>query len=195
MSTAKKVALTFDDGPNPPYTDQILDILNEAGIEATFFVCGANVRRYPEVVKKIAKENHLVGNHTFYHHWIRTKLGIVFKETIETQKLINSLTGQEEKLFRAPWKIIPIWLKIRLEKSGFRIIPVDVLGNDWQNRVTADQIINKVIAKTKDKSIIVLHDGYNTKGADRSKTVKALPKIIDQLREKGFQFVKPQELI
>lgn len=77
MSTAKKVALTFDDGPNPPYTNQVLDILKKEGIKGTFFVCGANVKRHPEIVKKIALEGHLVGNHTYNHRYVKTRLGMI----------------------------------------------------------------------------------------------------------------------
>jgi len=186
MSTTtgrKTVALTFDDGPNPPYTDQILDILKKEGIKATFFVCGKNAKKHPALVKRIAKEGHLVGNHSYYHQYLPSLFGLTNKEIVETQKLIETLTGQKQKLFRAPWGKIPPWLKSKLESENIKIIEWDIMV-DYKGLLgttvgSPDEIINRV-ASAKDGNIIVLHE--KTHGTD------ALYKLIKSLKEKGFGF-------
>lgn len=193
MSTSvKKIALTFDDGPNPPYTNQILDILKKEVICATFFVCGANAKRHPDIIKRIASEGHQVGNHTYYHHRLPTLLGLNYPEIEETQKLINHLTGQKQKLFRPPWGHMPFWLKSKLEKNGYKIIPYEFEG-DWdlkKNNMTSEEIVQKVIKNTKNNSIILLHDGHNIdQNANREQTAKALPKIISSFKKQNVQFI------
>lgn len=196
MSPAKKVALTFDDGPNPPYTHQILDILAKKKIKATFFVCGANIERYSEIVKRIAKEGHLIGNHTFFHQRIPTLLGLNYQEIIKSQELITKLTSQTEKLFRPPWGYMPFWLRNKLVRDGFKIIPYDDSSHDWEDNISSEQITNNVINHSKDKQIILLHDGHDIKkNVNRSKTVEALPQIIDKLKKLGFKFVSSLDSI
>jgi len=200
MSPAKKVSLTFDDGPNPPFTNQILEILKKEKIKATFFVCGANIKKHPETLKKIAKEDHLIGNHTYNHRYIETRLGLNYKEILETQKLIENQTQQKIRLFRAPWTFAPPWLTKKLKKGKFRIVPWDILGDyhDYSGRAipSAEGIVQRVMRKVKNNSIILLHDGHNTQEcADRSKTVKALPQIIDKLKKLGFEFTSSLDLI
>ncbi len=186
----KKVALTFDDGPNLPYTNEILDILKKEKVRATFFVCGANVKRHSEIVKRAAKEGHLVGNHSFNHRRLPTLLGTIYEEIVETQKLIEDLTGQKQKLFRPPWGYMPFWLEGKLAKEGFAIDPYDDSGHDWEQKITAAQIAKNVIDNARDGQIILLHDGRNTiQNADRAKTVQALPQIIAELKKQNYEFV------
>lgn len=194
MATIKKVALTFDDGPNPPYTEQILNILKKESVRACFFVCGANAERHPETVKRIASEGHLVGNHTWNHRYLPTLSGTVYKETLETQALIEKVTGQKLKLFRAPWLISPFWLNNRLEREGFKIIGSGIFGDDWKGGITPEEIKEKILSSVRNRSIIILHDGFNAKGGDRSKTVKATSLIIRELKKKKYEFVKPAEI-
>lgn len=190
----RNVALTFDDGPNPPYTDRILDILKKEGIKATFFVCGANVKRHPEIVKRAASEGHLIGNHTYNHRFLSLLIGSVYKETVKTQQMLDELIGQKEKLFRFPWLIAPFWLKNKLKKEGFKIF-LGIVGNDWEAKITSQKIADKILSQVKDGSIIILHDGHNSSlNTDRTKTVEALKEIIKGLRERNFRFVKLSEI-
>ncbi|HSX19136.1 MAG TPA: polysaccharide deacetylase family protein [Candidatus Saccharimonadales bacterium] len=189
MSPTKRVALTFDDGPNPPYTEQILDILKKEGIRAAFFVCGANVKRHPETVKREAKEGHLVGNHTWSHLRLKTYTGMIYDETQQTQKLLEKTIGVKQKIFRSPYFMAPAWVKNRLKNQGFKIYG-GIVGSDWVIQNSPETIARNILKKTKDETIIVLHDGQDiTEGADRSQTVKALPIIINQLKKQGYQFV------
>lgn len=189
-SIAKKIALTFDDGPNPPYTEQMLAILKEKQVPATFFVCGANVERHPDLVKAIHAHGHLIGNHTFFHHPLTTRLGLTFHEIMRTQSLIDRLVTQSLRLFRPPWGIAPFWLKRQLRTVGFTIVLYDIVGYDWEKQAAATAIKDNVVRRAKSEGIILLHDGKKTqKDADRSQTILALPQIIDVLRSQGFQFV------
>lgn len=189
-SINKIVALTFDDGPNPPYTNQILDILKKEGIKATFFVCGANAKRHPELIKKIHQDGHLLGNHSYNHSYVKTRLGLIRAEIMETQKIIYRETRQKELLFRAPWGFIPFWLSKKLHKDGFKIISYSGIARDWIRRLSPEQIAKNVNTKIKPGQNLLLHDGMNTReGSDRSKTVAALPVIINNLRSQGYQFV------
>ncbi len=180
--------LTFDDGPNPPYTSLILDILKKERIKATFFVCGQNAKEHPKTIKKIASEGHTIGNHSHYHRFLPTLIGAIYKETIETQKIIEDLVPQKEKLFRSPWLMAPFWLKHRLKKKGFKIIE-GIVGGDWKTTITPEEITDKILSQTKNGTIIILHDGHNTnKNAKRPQTVKALEQIIKKLKRNGFSF-------
>lgn len=194
MLATKRVALTFDDGPNPPYTNQILTILKKANIKATFFVCGANVQKHPEIVKKITGDGHLVGNHTYHHKRLPTLIGLNFAEILKTQALIENLTGQKQKLFRPPYGVTPFWLKRKLKKAGFKTIPYKDYAQDWKD-ISIKKIVENVITNVRGGHIILLHDGRNIEeGADRSKTVEALPKIIKSLKSQGYQFVSPTNI-
>lgn len=193
-NSARNVSLTFDDGPNSPYTEQILDILKKEKIKATFFVCGANVKRHPEIVRQAAKEGHLIGNHTYNHHFLPLLIGSVYKETIKTQQMLDELIPQKEKLLRFPWLIAPFWLKNKLKKKGFKIFG-GIVGNDWEAKITSQKIADKILSQVKDGSVIILHDGHNSSlNADRTKTVEALKEIIKGLRERNFRFVKLSEI-
>lgn len=195
LTQDKEIALTFDDGPNPPYTNQILNILKKENIKATFFVCGANVKRHPELVTQIVKNGHLIGNHTYYHKRLETISGLNYQEIIDMQKLIDGLTDQKQKLFRPPYGYMPFWLKNKLVRNGFKIIDYNDSGHDWEKNITSGQITQNIINNASDGQLILLHDGHNIeKSADRSKTVTALPKIIKALKNQGFKFTNPLNL-
>ncbi len=198
-----KLALTFDDGPDPDWTPKILDILKAKGVQASFFIIGENAQANPDLVQRIVADGHDVGNHTFTH----PNLGelpdaLVTLEINATQRLFEALTGRSMRLFRAPFfgdaepttsdEIVPIKIA---ESMGYVTVGLHVDPNDWL-RPPADVIIDRVLAQVSDPSpdirghIILLHDS----GGDRSETVAALPKLIDTLRAKGYQFVPVSEL-
>ena len=198
-----KIALTFDDGPDPDWTPKILDVLKEKGVHASFFVIGENAEAYPDLVKRIVDEGHDVGNHTFTH----PNLGelpepLVTLEINATQRLFEALTGRSLRLFRAPFlgdaepttadEIVPIRIA---QSMGYLSVGLHIDPNDWQ-RPSADEIVERSIAEATDPNpdvrghIILLHDS----GGDRSNTVDALPKLIDALRARGFEFVPVSEL-
>src|SRR5262245_725302 len=198
-----KVALTFDDGPDPEWTPQILDILKAKGVKASFFVIGANAESYPDLVQRVVAEGHDLGNHTFTH----PNLGefpdvLVELEINANQRLIEALTGRSMRLFRAPYmgdtdpttsdEIIPIEIA---QSMGSTSVGVSVDPDDWQ-QPSAGEIVQRVLKQVNDPSpenrgnIILLHDS----GGDRSATVAALPDLIDRLKAQGYSFVPASEL-
>ena len=198
-----KLALTFDDGPDADWTPKILEILKAKGVRASFFIVGENAQANPDLVERILADGHDVGNHTFTH----PNLGelpdaLVTLEINATQRLFEALTGRSMRLFRAPFfgdaepttsdEIGPIKIA---ESMGYVTVGLHVDPSDWL-RPPADVIVDRVLAQVSDPSpdirghVILLHDS----GGDRSETVAALPKLIDTLRAKGYEFVPVSEL-
>lgn len=180
-----KVALTFDDGPHPVYTPQLLDGLNERGVHATFFVVGKNILGNEALLKRMETEGHLIGNHT-YSHVKLSELDIAraCAEVEKTNALICEVTGKEPEFIRPPfgeWK--------KAMECSFEMIPVlwDVDSLDWTTKNTA-LVVERVLKDTKPGDIILLHDYYQS-------SVDAALEIVDALTERGYKFVTVDELI
>ena len=180
-----KVALTFDDGPHPVYTPQLLDGLNERGVHATFFVVGKNILGNEALLKRMETEGHLIGNHT-YSHVKLSELDIAraCAEVEKTNALIFEVTGKEPEFIRPPfgeWK--------KAMECSFEMIPVlwDVDPLDWTTKNTA-LVVERVLKDTKPGDIILLHDYYQS-------SVDAALGIVDALTERGYKFVTVDELI
>lgn len=193
----KKIALTFDDGPNEPYTSQILDILKSYNIKATFFLIGKNVEAYPEVLKRMVKEGHCIGNHTYSHPELalksKTQIGNQIKKTEEA---IFKASGIRPYLFRPPYGLDNPWVFIETEKMSYVIIKWSVSGHNGGKDIPFDKILERVLRGVENGSIILLHDGDRLiKGADRSQMVKALPLIIESLQKRGYQLITIPELL
>ena len=187
-----KIALTFDDGPDPEWTPQILDILQAKHVPGTFFIIGSNAEMSPRLVQREVDEGDDVGNHTFTHPNLgESPPGIVALELNATQRLFEALTGRSMRLFRAPYfgdaepttadELVPIQIA---QKMGYLAVGLHIDAEDWQ-RPGVDAIVNNVLSNVGKGQVVLLHDG----GGDRSQTIAALPRIIDGLRAKGYQFV------
>ena len=180
-----KVALTFDDGPHPVYTPQLLDGLKERGVHVTFFVVGKNILGNEALLKRMETEGHLIGNHT-YSHVKLSELDIAraCAEVEKTNALICEVTGKEPEFIRPPfgeWK--------KAMECSFEMIPVlwDVDPLDWTTKNTA-LVVERVLKDTKPGDIILLHDYYQS-------SVDAALEIVDALTERGYKFVTVDELI
>jgi len=209
----KQVALTFDDGPDPTFTPRILDVLKEKQVKATFFLIGLQAQQFSGLAKRIYREGHGIGNHTFTHPDIsevsRRYMGV---ELNLTEKLFASKLGVKPLFFRPPYAIDQepdVSDQVRpieqVQNLGYITVGSKIDPNDWQVGRTADQIVRAVLdqssrfatsaCKTQAPpvcgNIILLHDG----GGDREATVKALPLLIDGLHAKGFKIVSVEELI
>ena len=181
----KKIALTFDDGPHPYYTQQLLKGLKERNVKATFFITGQNVKAYPEIVKEIYAEGHLIGNHTYSHIQLTSKNEESFKqEIVRTNEAIKEVTGQDTIYVRPPYGS---WNKeFEKELNMFPVLwTVDPL--DWCSS-DASRIVRSGCSKAKENDIILMHDQYKT-------TVTAALKIVDELTQKGYEFVTVDELL
>jgi peptidoglycan/xylan/chitin deacetylase (PgdA/CDA1 family) len=193
----KVIALTFDDGPNEPYTGQVLRILRDNGIRATFFLIGENVKSFPETASKIVKEGHAVGNHSYSHPLLLAFGSSAYqRQQLERdEKIIETATGKRCKFFRPPRGIYSPWLLKTALKLGLISIGWSDDGRDWRN-VTSAQIADKIVRNAHPGEIILLHDGLNLRhGTDRSRTVQALPSIIARLKSQGYRFVSIPELL
>ncbi|MFW6026982.1 MAG: polysaccharide deacetylase family protein [Candidatus Woesearchaeota archaeon] len=187
-----KIALTFDDGPFPKNTKSILEILDEHNVNATFFLLGTQIEKYPELVKNIDKKGHLIGNHSYSHKDFRkinkTKL---LKEINKTDKLIIKNSKQEPDLIRPPYGALTNSQIELLSEKGYKIIEWSLDIKDWRAENSCDIMMERANSYIHEGAIILLHDG----GGDRSRTVKLLPKLITKLKEKGYEFTTVDKLI
>lgn len=181
----KKIALTFDDGPHPRYTEELLDGLAEREVKATFFLLGQNIEGREEIIERMAREGHLIGNHTYYHVDItRLSQREACREILDTSEKITAITGQPVEYIRPPFGN---WDKeLECEVMMLPIFwSVDTL--DWTTK-NEDQIVQKVVTKIEENDIILMHDSYDS-------TVKAALRIVDLLQAEGYEFVTADELI
>lgn len=186
-----KIALTFDDGPHKAYTEEILDILNEYGIKATFFVVGSNVERHPEIVKRALAEGHEIGNHTYSHpHLTNIEGDELYREMLETERILMELTDFRPKLFRPPEGVYSQTVSSTLERMDYIPILWTVDTIDWK-RPKAEAIAKTVMDHTEPGVIILCHDFVSGK----SNTPAALRIFLPKLLEQGYQFVTVSELL
>lgn len=192
-NAGKQIALTFDDGPCKRYTPEILDILSEYGIKATFFVVGKNAQEYPEIVLDEFNRGHEIGNHTYSHPNLRgLSVKSISDEITKTQELLAKITGNSPVLFRPPGGYLNNNVVDCINKSNCR--PVlwswrqDTM--DWNN-TPSDTIVSNIISNLKDGDIILFHDFHSGK----SPTPDALRKLIPILISEGYEFVTVSELI
>ena len=186
----KVIALTFDDGPWPESTAQVLDILKKNQIKGTFFLIGQNVRNNPGLVKREIAEGHVIGNHT-WHHWYQfLNPQAAAYEIVHTADLIYQVTGIKTNLFRPPGGIMHNGVADYARNSKYAIILWSSDSVDY-SRPAVPKLINNVFRKAKPGGIVLMHDG----GGNRSKTVQALPEIIANFRKQGYSFVTIPELL
>ncbi len=195
-ASGRRIALTFDDGPTFPFTEQILDILRIKKVPATFFVCGMNVERFPEIVRRIHTEGHIIGNHTYAHPfpYFRGRKRFAW-EIDRTQEAIEKITGQRPFIFRPPYGARWIGLYPALRERSLRLVNWSDTGYDWLEK---SDIVGETLKGLRPGSIILLHDSRNIdlpEKVDRSRTVKALPAIIDGARAAGLTFVPLTEFL
>jgi peptidoglycan-N-acetylglucosamine deacetylase len=198
-----KLALTFDDGPDPRWTPRILEILKEKNVPAAFFVIGTDVSQWPQIVKREYAEGHEIGNHTYTHpSFDDIKKNEIHWELNLTQRLLESTLGTKSILFRPPYGIdhqpeyaeevaqLPV-----AQEMGYVIVGQKIDAHDWRQvdgkQISAQEITQNVLRQAGNGNIILFHDG----GGERPNTVAALPGIIDALRQKGYQLVSVADLI
>lgn len=185
IENEKKVALTFDDGPDPEYTEKLLDGLKERGVRVTFFLTGSKAEKYPDIVKRIDKEGHLIGNHTYSHMQLHNSKREEFKEELtKTNEIITEITGKSVEYVRPPYGTWDASLETELD-----MFPVfwNIDPLDWCRRDVAC-IVRHVTNKVQENDIILMHDQYGT-------TVEAALQIVDELQAQGYEFVTVEELL
>ncbi|TDO52332.1 peptidoglycan/xylan/chitin deacetylase (PgdA/CDA1 family) [Kribbella sp. VKM Ac-2527] len=181
---AKYVYLTFDDGPDPKYTPQILDILATYGAKATFFEVGEEVARHPELSRRVHLLGHSVQNHTWSHPDLRTVSWASFKDQIQTtDRYIQAQTGYTPRCLRPPYGSVNSLVSKRSASLGKDVVRWKIDSRDWARPGTA-AVVRQVLDGARNGSVILMHDG----GGDRSQTVAALPAILKTLKAKGYVF-------
>ena len=181
----RKIAITFDDGPHPYYTEQLLDGLQERGAKATFFLMGKQAEAYPELVQRMKTEGHLIGNHTYSHLQLNKSNREAFKaELVKTNELLLEITGEETQYVRPPYGS---WDKSF--ETELTMIPVlwTIDPMDWCSSDVSG-IVGKVTRKAKENAIILMHDEYKS-------SVTAALQIVDTLQKEGYEFVTVDEIL
>jgi peptidoglycan-N-acetylglucosamine deacetylase len=194
--STRKLALTYDDGPNDPHTMHLLAVLAKHDVRATFFLIGCYVRQRPDIVREIVKAGHVIGNHTFTHPLLTLKReSEIRKELADCRAAIQDATGEHSNCFRPPFGgRRPAVLRVA-RALGLEPIMWNVTGYDW-NAPPAPRIEQKVASQIRGGDIILLHDGgYKQFGADRSQTVLATDSLIVRYKSEGQGFVTIPEMV
>jgi peptidoglycan-N-acetylglucosamine deacetylase len=195
----RQLALTYDDGPNDPYTLRLLEVLARHQVRATFFLIGRYAQQRPEIVREIAKAGHVVGNHTFTHPLLIFKSEAeIRREIIDCRSALHDAIGEAGKaatLFRPPFGgRRPAVLRIARELD-FHPVMWNVPGDDW-NAPPSALIERKILSQIRGGDVILLHDGgHKQMGIDRSQTVIATDNLIAHLKSQGNEFVTIPEML
>ncbi|MEB3180696.1 MAG: polysaccharide deacetylase family protein [Nostocaceae cyanobacterium] len=188
----KIVALTYDDGPNPPYTNQLLDVLDRYKAKATFFAIGENIAKHPDIVKLTEKSGSELANHSYSHPDMLFKPDKFLKSEIEkTDSILQELGVKHTIHFRPPWGRRFIGLPYIIYQQNKKLIMWDIDSQDYFDEHTPSVIANRVIERIRPGAIVVMHDG----GGDRSRTVIATEMIIKSLQPQGYEFKTVSELL
>ena len=185
VDSPKKIALTFDDGPHPYYTQQLLDGLKERDAKASFFVMGKQAEACPELILRMQTEGHLIGNHTYSHLQLGKENRETFKaELIKTNELLRGITGEEPQYVRPPYGS---WDKSF--ESELTMIPVlwTIDPMDWCSSDVGG-IVQRVTKKAEENAVILMHDEYKS-------SVTAALQIVDILQKQGYEFVTVDEIL
>lgn len=187
----KVVAITFDDGPHPKYTRQILDLLEQYEARGTFFVVGQLAEKNPEIVRRMYEDGHEIANHTYTHPSTKSPSKIM-EEINQTNDTVFSITGFSPKLFRPVEGIYTDEIVNEVVKNGYKIVMWSWHQDteDWKDP-GVDKIVNKVLDGLKNGDVVLFHDG----GGNRQQTVKALEKILPELKKRGYKFITITEMI
>jgi peptidoglycan-N-acetylglucosamine deacetylase len=193
---SRQLALTYDDGPNDPYTQQLLEVLARHEVMATFFLMGRYVRERPDIVRDVLKAGHVIGNHTFTHPHLAFKSGSqVREELLQCKQAIADAVGEHSNLFRPPFgSRRPVTLRVVRE---FGLVPVmwNITGYDW-SAPSVEYIEKKVVPHVHGGNVILLHDGsHRSFGCDRSRSVVATGRLIARYKAEGYEFVTVPEMM
>jgi peptidoglycan-N-acetylglucosamine deacetylase len=195
-ATQPVVALTFDDGPNEPYTSQIIDVLDRRNVPATFFQVGRCIERFPQTAARVAAAGHVVGNHSLTHRFSTYLRPNRFEREIQqTQEILRRTVGKTPALVRPPW----LWRQPALLRMLRRRDMQPVSGVFCHTlevfQPAAASIARRAVAKARPGTILIFHDGFDARGGDRTQTVRAIAITVDALLAQGYRFVTVDKLL
>lgn len=192
----KWIALTFDDGPYPPYTDRLLDVLKAKRVHATFFLVAEQAQQYPELVRRMKAEGHTVGLHAFRHRdFLKLTEEEKRKDLEQGKNLLRDITGKNLVYWRPPHGFRDFSVMETAAAQNLTVVNWSVIPRDWTG-IDSQEIFRRVMDKAEDGAIVLLHDG-DSPGykASRQATVDAVAPLIDSLREKGYHLVSLEEYV
>ena len=199
-TTEKVLALTFDDGPNPPHTQNLIQLLEKHQVKATFFLKGANVEAFPEDVQAIARAGHEIGNHSYYHKAMAAIGKTAYREElIRTNQALNKVLGYSPHLFRPPYGVQGVGLTRALAELDMVSIGLGVSGADWSSD-DPQQIAAAIVDSVAPGNFILLHDGHadvaDPMAQDsRAHSVAATALVITALKDRGYRFITVSEML
>lgn len=188
----KIVAFTFDDGPHPVYTHQVLEIFRRAGGHATFFMIGKEMEAYPDIAAEVHREGHEIANHTYTHpNLTELTLEKAEEELQQAERLVQEVTGNAAQSFRPPYfGVNDDILSLAAERGYQTIGAVNGGARDWDNP-GVEHILEHTRSVVKPGSVLIFHDGYG----DRSQTVEAVRVLVEELTAEGYRLVTVSELL
>lgn len=191
-----KIAFTFDDGPNPIYTPQLLDLLKRYKIKATFFVLGSKAEKYPDLIARIHEEGHLIGIHNYVHrsNWGMTPWGIR-RQLNKTAAIIEEITGVRPYYYRPPWGLLNLFDFLLMKQ--YKVVHWSVMAEDWRSKGGSEKVKTKLLRNIKPGGVILLHDCGETWGADEDapmNTINALKTVLKELTNRGIACVRIDEM-
>ena len=193
---SRRLALTFDDGPDTTSTPRLLDTLAQHGVRATFFMIGAHVVRRPEIARAVAEAGHVIGNHTLTHLLLtlRSRAAIA-AELRDCQRALADAVGPHSRLFRPPYGGRRPAVLREAREQGLLPVMWRIAGYDWRTQ-SAAKIERNVLRQVRGGEVILLHDGApGIPAADRAGTVAAVARLIPVLKQQGFEFVTVPEMM
>ena len=194
LRSGPRIALTFDDGPYPPYTERLLDVLRAKGARATFFIVAAQAEQYPALVRRMAAEGHTVGLHAYQHRDFLRLTAEEQERDLQTGKaVLASITGREVRFWRPPHGFRDLVGMRAAQRLGLQVVNWSLMPRDWTG-IDKEEIFRRVREKARDGDIVLLHDGDSPYGvASRQPTVEAAALLIDSLRAAGYDVVSLEE--
>ncbi len=191
----KRLALTFDDGPNDPHTLRLLDVLDKHSVKATFFLIGQFVKQRPDIAREVARRGHVIGNHTFTHpRLIFLPAAEARQEIIQCRDVISDAVGEHSNLFRPPWGGRRPGTFSLVRQLGLQPIMWSVTGFDWS--APSVEYIEQKVGNARGGDVILLHDGgHRAFGTDRSKTVDAVDRLLARFKAQQREFATIPEMV
>ena len=189
------VALTFDDGPNEPYTSQIADFLDQRQVKATFFQVGRAVERHPDVTARLAASGHVIGHHGYAHQFgrylRRESLAVDMQQGVDAFAAL----GIRPALYRPPWLLRIPALRAIAREHRLQVISGEFCHALEVFQPAADRIARRALAKARSGSILIFHDGFDGRGGNRASTVDAVKIVVDGLMSRGYRFTTVDRLL
>lgn len=195
--TKKQVALTFDDGPHPKYTPELLNVLQDYQVKATFFVLGSQAELYPHLIRRMHREGHQIGIHNYDHtsNWLMLPWTVRRDHLERTGDIIESITGERPDHYRPPWGLMNAF--DFFHPKLYRIVLWSLMVGDWRSRSCHKKLKSTLLNGITDGSVILLHDSGDTLGADRDAPqfmLRALEETLHQLQGRDWQYVRIDEM-